>query len=837
MKRKSRLLSIFIMTILAVSLALPLVSVRAISTPTLSPIAPGPYQPGDVITVTGTGGDVTSGAEVRVYWDIASGANAWLLNTTEGKPNGSYECEVTVPEDVAGDHYIWVKDVETGATASSDVFQVESWLSVDPTFALPGDTITAMGAGFDAETEVWLAFFNLTYNQNLTTTPSTVETDEYGSFECTFKLPTVDYGDYTVNATDIANTAEADITTGASIKITNDEGPSGFVVAFTGRGFNESETVEFGEITWDNWSIPIVGDTIDVDSDGDLSGSVVAPTDTKGWHTLNVSDGTWWASDKFYIDGTTDVDVTPTFGPPGTTITITGANFTQIEGTDVTLTIGGTSLGTATTTADGTFTTTATAPAKAFGTYDIQAVDEYGLNETHAYKIGILAMLFYPTSGPSGTNVTITGTGFNDGGTFNVTIGDDLVLENEPIGGLVQGFETFINSFFVPTLDPGVYNIVVVDDIENEISDVFSVTSTTQLTASPSEAAVGYNVSLMGSGFTQENETTLTWYVYNSTWEKDISSRVNYTDSTVEVMVDEDGNFTGIWTVPATLLLGNTYTVNATDANELYAETTITIVEEEVDIHPNMGTYSLGDTITFTIKATFAKANSYLEIMDSNDELVFLSTFTAPEWTSVDPWKIVQIRNQVNDVTFNPFMIPTDSPIGTWTWTLYDSEDEVIANGTIEVIPTTAAQVDARLTDVESSLSNLADEVAQVSTDIADDIAGLSDEIAGVKDDLDTVKSDLASDIAEAKASADAAAAAVGDLEDTVSDIAATANSAKAAADSAKASADAAKDAADDAKTATSGLTTLVYGAIGASLIAALAAIVSLMQISRRIAG
>ena len=34
-----------------------------------------------------------------------------------------------------------------------------------------------------------------------------------------------------------------------------------------------------------------------------------------------------------------------------------------------------------------------------------------------------------------------------------------------------------------------------------------------------------------------------------------------------------------------------------------------------------------------------------------------------------------------------------------------------------------------------------------------------------------------------------------------------------------------------------SGLTTLVYGAMGASLIAALAAIVSLMQISRRFAG
>jgi hypothetical protein len=36
---------------------------------------------------------------------------------------------------------------------------------------------------------------------------------------------------------------------------------------------------------------------------------------------------------------------------------------------------------------------------------------------------------------------------------------------------------------------------------------------------------------------------------------------------------------------------------------------------------------------------------------------------------------------------------------------------------------------------------------------------------------------------------------------------------------------------------AVTGLTTLVYGAIGASLIAALAAIVALMQVSRRIAG
>jgi hypothetical protein len=40
---------------------------------------------------------------------------------------------------------------------------------------------------------------------------------------------------------------------------------------------------------------------------------------------------------------------------------------------------------------------------------------------------------------------------------------------------------------------------------------------------------------------------------------------VNYTDLITAIEVSENGNFTGIWTVPGSLLLGNTYTVNATD--------------------------------------------------------------------------------------------------------------------------------------------------------------------------------------------------------------------------------------------------------------------------------
>jgi hypothetical protein len=319
---------------------------------------------------------------------------------------------------------------------------------------------------------------------------------------------------------------------------------------------------------------------------------------------------------------------------------------------------------------------------------------------------------------------------------------------------------------------------------------------------------------------------------------------VNYTDTIIAIQVSEYGNFTGIWTVPDTLILNVThpqvYYINATDDEGLWAETMITIVEEEVEIRPTASTYSLGDTITFRIRATFRKAGAYLEIRDPEGELYFMSVFANNEWTEVDPWQVVQIRNQVDDSSGYPYSIPTDAMIGQWTWSLFDVDDEVIENGTISVLPTTAAQVDQRLTALEGGLSDLADDIAGVTSELEDDINALSDSISDISSEVDDLKSeivsDLADDIAAAKDAAAAAGAAVADLEQTVSDIADTAAEAKSSADSAKTSAEAAKTAAEDAKTATSGLQTLVYAAIGASLIAAVAAVFGIMQLSSKLA-
>ena len=72
---------------------------------------------GDQITVNATGG-ITAGETVRIGWD---GLQAWdgesgVLNSSTAKGSGGFEVWFDVPEAVVGNHYIWLKDMETGET-------------------------------------------------------------------------------------------------------------------------------------------------------------------------------------------------------------------------------------------------------------------------------------------------------------------------------------------------------------------------------------------------------------------------------------------------------------------------------------------------------------------------------------------------------------------------------------------------------------------------------------------------------------------------------------------------------------------------------------------------
>jgi hypothetical protein len=136
------------------------------------------------------------------------------------------------------------------------------------------------------------------------------------------------------------------------------------------------------------------------------------------------------------------------------------------------------------------------------------------------------------------------------------------------------------------------------------------------------------------------------------------------------------------------------------------------------------------------------------------------------------------------------------------------------------------AQVD--LTDISAKTD--AAKAAADAAKTAGDAAKAAADAAKTAGDAAKAAADAASTKADAaKVAADAAT--------TAAQAATTAaQGAKTSADSATTAANAAKASADAAKASIDGLTTMVYVAIGASVVAALAAIFAVMQISKKIA-
>jgi hypothetical protein len=100
-------------------------------------------------SLNGTG--VTAGVEVKLYWDAVKDwdGEKGFLNSTEADADGSFDIWFEVPGAVNGTHYLWVKDPETGDTASYP-FEVFPKTSC-PTTALHKDKVEIKGYGFDDE--------------------------------------------------------------------------------------------------------------------------------------------------------------------------------------------------------------------------------------------------------------------------------------------------------------------------------------------------------------------------------------------------------------------------------------------------------------------------------------------------------------------------------------------------------------------------------------------------------------------------------------------------------------------------------------------------------------
>ena len=135
----------------------PLVPVQAI-TVGVSDIT---VSKGDKIDVTGAG--VPGGRTINIYWDdldketFTEGSGK--LASTKAKRDGTYTVEVTIPEGIAGTHYIYAKDAVTDDWDSIAV-TVLAKVTVSSSSGLKGEkvTVTGYGYGYDEDEDYSIAY-------------------------------------------------------------------------------------------------------------------------------------------------------------------------------------------------------------------------------------------------------------------------------------------------------------------------------------------------------------------------------------------------------------------------------------------------------------------------------------------------------------------------------------------------------------------------------------------------------------------------------------------------------------------------------------------------------
>jgi len=786
----------------------PVMSVNAVAiTNTYAPTAvvtiDGDGQYDDTIAVRGT--DVTAGATVNLYWDSVT---AWdgekgLLNSSVAKPNGSFDIWFDVPEATAGDHYLWVKDLGTSATDGPQTFEVLPKIKLTPKTGLTGDEITISGYGYDAEVDI----DDVTWDAGaITISPATPETDELGSWTATCDalaapgvIVALDEG--------AVNTATATFTVGPAIALDIDEGPTGIEVEITGRGYTATATIVAGAVTFGGVDC-YLEETVTVKADGTFELVTYVPQMVAlgdyDFTVLEAGAGAITADESFEVVGLAEITVTPQYGPQGSVVTVEGWNFTQFA-EDVVAKLAGQGSKTFKTDNNGHFKGTFIIPAVGSGVQIFTATQaDYEIEAETDFRAGIMIVILSPTSGPSGTSLALTGTGFSTVGDWNATFGDDTFVDDTASASEISATK------YIPSVEPGVYTITVWDiDADIKVTVDFEVTATTTITTDPVIAPAGYEITVEGSGFADDldfmvadfGDIELVYYNATAEWTPALTTTWTAGDDDWD-----DGYFEFTFDLAADTELGiGTYTMNVTDGTGMIAQLEFEIVEETIDIDSRKATFSIGDTLAFNIESSFAMVDSYIEISEPNGDL-YWSTDPFDSWLSVGLIQRVLYADQV--AGGNSLVFLEDAPIGTWTWEYYDAANDEVDTGSFAVIAASADVIGGQVTDLANDISDLADQLS----DVTDNFADVQSSIAAV--------SALARDAVTA---ANAATAAV-------NSVAATANTASEAAS-------AAADAANAARDAASGLTTLVYGAIGAALVAALAAIVSLMQISRRIAG
>jgi hypothetical protein len=711
-------------------------------------------------------------------------------------------------------------------------------------------TFTAAPASAAAIT-IGYSYYTLATPTTLTSL-TRVSTNSLGSVQVSVTIPTgVTTG--AIEALDGDGVSySAVFTIGPTISITPTISTSGSIVHILGRGFTANTLFVPGDITLTEPGMTAQSMAIynpsspAADPNGRFSFDVVVPNgkNIKDDYEINVATyiGTNVASADFEITAQPAITLSTSFGAQGTHVTVSGTTFERVSGITVTVDLADyntlvtvASIGTTKTNSDGTFSSSFMVPLQTSGSYKINAyIIGTGLSADASFTIGNVIISLADSSGPVGWHTILTGSGFSINGNYNVTIGSGNTWTTLISSGAINSNGVLTaTDITIPTLTPGTYTVKVFDVASGiPITTSFAVTYGTSLAVSPATFPSGFNVTLTGKGFdaagpgvsfvlynmTSAGEISNWWSmdVINGSWPSPGPAVITGTAGNTG-----SGNLLSWWIASpsSTTLYPGKYYINATDTSvsAFEATTSFVIGATHTVATTRKASFGAGDTISFTLQDSFGNDptgvvyGSNLKIMDPSGTVVFQGD-ALKTWVRTGDWYTAPYSSQT--AGGNPMTLQNDAVNGTYTWSWIGTDSSTIANGSFPVTSVSTGTSSVQIAALSAQLTALKDQISGITTAVAD----------------------IQSSTTAAQATATAAQASAAAANTSAQAALTAATTAGTNANAATAAANTAATAAQGAQSAANGLTTLVYAAIGASLVAALAAIVALMQISRKIA-
>ncbi len=485
---------------------------------------------GTAITLTATG--FMASTTIQVAWSKGGICNGTTSVT------GSFSCTFVIPAGTSGGPAVFTATDARRDNASA-TFLVTPVLAVSPASGPVGSTVTFNGTGFAPSAPANVTFAGGTVCNTTTTS--------IGAFSCAFTLPPLPEGPVTFEGSSAGANSTVVFTVVPAVTLTPSFGPPGTKILIQGTGFTANSSTKVVAAP----TLGAICTNLSI-ADGNFTCTYTVPIGTAGGnYTFTATDSANFNASALFV--VSFLHAVPATGTVGTVITLSGAGFNPGISFIITW-LGGTACS-GTTTVNGTIAAcTYRLPPTPEGQYTFTGRDHTGLNASTIVTVEPSASAA-PTSGPVGTVIDLSGTGYAANSTISGSgIGAATCASaSNSVGNFTSCKLT------VPTgTAAGTYTITVKDAVGNSATVKFTVTPT--LTVSPTGGPAGTVVTFNGSGYEASSPITVVW------------TSGTFCNATTNA----SGSFTCSKAIPSGTA-GGAYLFTATDAAPHSASATFTV--------------------------------------------------------------------------------------------------------------------------------------------------------------------------------------------------------------------------------------------------------------------